>query len=66
MNSPVVFISAINQVVGLHVFENVNPDINSFIFKVVKKLTYMQDPLDNCPSCDQYIFFLITAGIEVN
>ena len=26
----------------------------------------MQDVIYNCPSCDQYIFFLITAGIEVN
>ena len=26
----------------------------------------MKDGFDNCPSCDQYLFFLITANIEVN
>ena len=26
----------------------------------------MKDGLENCPSCNQYLFFLITADIEVN
>ena len=29
-------------------------------------LTHMQDPFDSCPSCNQSLFFVITANVEID
>ena len=58
--------SVLNQVVNLQAFEDMGQVRTSVIFKFLWKLTHMKDGFDNCPSCDQYLFFLITANIEVN
>ena len=55
--------SVVNQVVDLGTIEQVR---TSVIFKFLWKLIHVKDGSDNCPSCDLYLFFLITANIEVN